>query len=88
MFLLDLLGNLPRLRVSSQQMELILWIMRESGAVNVPTYSQLRTMTKNLHSQVHGVATTRVRSSLGNIFYVNDIRELIARVGTHFSVRR
>ncbi|KAF5374921.1 hypothetical protein D9758_000015 [Tetrapyrgos nigripes] len=68
---LDLLNNLPRLRLSSSQMKMVLWIMRECGAKDVPCYSQLRETQKHIR-QLCGVSVTPHTSDLGNIFYTTD----------------
>ncbi|KAJ7780397.1 hypothetical protein B0H14DRAFT_3095767 [Mycena olivaceomarginata] len=58
--LLDILDNLPRLRMSSNQFKMILWIMKECNVSNV-------------------LEPKAYTSSVGNRFFVNDIRETIAR---------
>ncbi|KAF5360251.1 hypothetical protein D9758_009151 [Tetrapyrgos nigripes] len=68
---LDLLDNLPCLRLSSSQMKMILWIMRECGAKDVPCYSQLQETQKRIR-QLCGVSVTPHTSDLGNIFYTTD----------------
>jgi len=80
MFMLDLLWNLPRLRLSRAHMELILWVMKETGARDVPSIDQLHTMEENLKNKRGGISTRRFKSSIGNVFYVNDIAELVGRV--------
>ncbi|KAF8512714.1 hypothetical protein JB92DRAFT_3143693 [Gautieria morchelliformis] len=37
MCLIDLLDNLPRLRLSRRHMEMFLWVMKECGAIDVPS---------------------------------------------------
>ncbi|KAL6301292.1 hypothetical protein BKA93DRAFT_819090 [Sparassis latifolia] len=76
MFLLDVLDNLPRLRLSSSQLKMILWIMREVGAKNVPSFKGFRQMQNQLRT-LCGVTTSPQKSSLGNHFYVNDPRDII-----------
>ena len=83
MFLLDTLDNLPRLRVSSSFMRIILWILKEAGCKDVPSYDRLRAVQKELRSQ-HGIATVPCRSPQGNIFFMNDLGAIIAQV--HFTV--
>ncbi|KZV84010.1 hypothetical protein EXIGLDRAFT_807538 [Exidia glandulosa HHB12029] len=78
LFLLDLIDNLPRLRLSSAQLRMILWVMREIGGENVPTLYALRKLQKKL-SQSAGVKTRHFRSSIGNLYSSNDIGELVAR---------
>ncbi|KZP11281.1 hypothetical protein FIBSPDRAFT_899076 [Athelia psychrophila] len=78
MMLLDIIDNLPRLRMSSSQFKMILWTLRESGVKNTPSYSSFRKMQQQLQMLCGSEPKAHV-SSLGNIFYVNDIRESIAR---------
>jgi hypothetical protein len=76
---LDLLDNLPRLRLSSSQLKMILWIMKECGAKDVPSFNAFRAMQTHIRKTT-GVKSEAHKSDLGNLFYVNDIRDLIAKV--------
>ncbi|KAF7343758.1 hypothetical protein MSAN_01956500 [Mycena sanguinolenta] len=78
MFLLDTLDNLPRQRISNSLMKVFLWILRESGARDVPSLDALRTVQRNLHEQ-GGVPTIPWTSTQGNVFHLNDIRKIIAK---------
>ncbi|KAJ7442085.1 hypothetical protein B0H11DRAFT_1749386 [Mycena galericulata] len=75
---LDILDNLPRLRLSSSQFKMILWIMKECGAKDVPSFNAFRSMQKHTRGMT-GVRTEAHNSDLRNLFYVNDIRDLIAK---------
>ncbi|KAJ7133713.1 hypothetical protein C8R43DRAFT_895024 [Mycena crocata] len=75
---LDILDNLPRLRLSSSQLKMILWIMKECGAKDVPSFNGFRAMQKHIRKTT-GVRSEAHKSDLGNLFYVNDIRDLIAK---------
>jgi hypothetical protein len=76
---LDILDNLPRLRLSSSQLKMILWIMDACGARDVPSFNKFRAMQKHIRKTT-GVRSEAHKSGLGNLFYVNDIRDLIAKV--------
>ncbi|KAJ7827162.1 hypothetical protein B0H14DRAFT_3721679 [Mycena olivaceomarginata] len=76
--LLDILDNLPRLRMSSNQFKMILWIMKECNVSNVPSYNSFRKMQNGLRT-LCGSELKAYTSSVGNRFFVNDIRETIAR---------
>ncbi|KAG6819226.1 hypothetical protein H0H93_014021 [Arthromyces matolae] len=77
MFMLDLLDNLPRLRLSDEHMKAFLWVMRECGTPNVPSFSALRKLQKNLTQEVC-IETKHHTSSLGNHFFVNHPAKLLA----------
>jgi hypothetical protein len=81
MFLLDAMDNLPRLRVSDSMMKVFLWVLRESGAHDVPSFNALRKLQKKLESQ-SGVPSKLHQSPQGNIFFVNDPRALISHVSS------
>ncbi|KAJ7712547.1 hypothetical protein B0H14DRAFT_2313012, partial [Mycena olivaceomarginata] len=68
--------NLPRLRLSVSQLKMILWIMDACGAKDVPSFNAFRAMQKH---KMTGVRSEPHKSDVGNLFYVNDIRDLIAK---------
>lgn len=66
--MLDLLDNLPRLRLSDDHLKTIMWIMRECGTPNVLSFSALRKKQAKLTRKVN-VATKPHTSALGNFFF-------------------
>lgn len=78
MMMLDILNNLPRLRISGNLFRMILWLLHEAGVPNVPSYDAFHKLQTTLRKTC-GSEPTQCTSSLGNIFYVNDIQESIAR---------
>jgi hypothetical protein len=83
MILLDILDNLPRLQMSSSQFKMILWLLKECRINNVPSFDAFRQLQHRLHNEC-GSEPTMHTSSVGNIFYVNDVRQSIAKVcGLH-----
>ncbi|KAF8162732.1 hypothetical protein B0H34DRAFT_763800 [Crassisporium funariophilum] len=76
-FLLGTIDNLPRLRISSALMKAILWLLEELGVRNVPLFTALKKIQKDVRETV-GVPTIHCKSSKGNAFSFNDPRALIA----------
>ena len=79
MYLLDMLDNLPRLRMSDKHLEAILFVMKESGSWDVPSLDTLRRLQHNLSDKI-GVKPNRHVSADGNIYYINDIAAQVAEV--------
>lgn len=79
MMLLDILDNLPRLRMSSSQFKVILWLLKECHVKDVPSFDSFRKLQRRL-AKTCGSEPTKHTSSLGNIFYVNDVRQSVAKV--------
>ncbi|KAJ6601678.1 hypothetical protein B0H10DRAFT_1958311 [Mycena sp. CBHHK59/15] len=72
-------GNKTRqLTKEFRQLKMILWIMDACGARDVPSFNKFRAMQKHIRKMT-GVRSEAHKSSLGNLFYVNDIRDLIAK---------
>lgn len=82
MFLLDTLDSMPRLRVSDSLMKVFLWVLKEGGAQDVPSFKQLRDVQTKLR-EMSGTPSTLYKSAHGNLFYMNDIRKIIANVSRH-----
>ncbi|KAJ7197514.1 hypothetical protein B0H12DRAFT_1037871 [Mycena haematopus] len=76
--LLDVMDNLPRCRFSSAQMSLIIHFAKQLGVPDVPSLKAFRKMQQTFQS-VCGIKPTKITSQFGNIFYMNDIRETLAR---------
>ncbi|KAG9079195.1 hypothetical protein FRC06_007889, partial [Ceratobasidium sp. 370] len=78
MFLLDLIDNIPRLRLSTEHLRLIMWVMKEAGCDDLPSLSQLRQTQQQLRN-VCAIKSHQYRSSQGNFFDMLDIPQLVGR---------
>lgn len=78
MFLLDMLDSMPHLQVSDGLMKIFLWVLKESGAPDVPSLSQLQNVQATLRD-LFGVPSDLHKSAHSNVFYMNDIRSIIAK---------
>lgn len=78
MCFLDILDNLPQLCLSSSQLKIMLWIMRECGARDVPSFKAFRAMQSHIR-KLSGVSVAASTSHLGNLFYTTDIRDLVSK---------
>ncbi|KAF7312000.1 hypothetical protein MIND_00211900 [Mycena indigotica] len=87
MFLLDILDNLPQLRVLKSLMRVILWIMRETGAQDVPSLEGLNRVQKEIRAK-SGIPTLPCLSPLGNVFFMNDPCALIAHDWANPEIRK
>ncbi len=67
MFLLDLLDNMPRLRLSDDHMKFIMWILRELGVPQVPSLKALRKVQDSLDKNIN-VSTGQQISMAGIVF--------------------
>ncbi|KAJ4464605.1 hypothetical protein C8R41DRAFT_872068 [Lentinula lateritia] len=75
---LDILDNLPRLRLSSSQLKIFLWIMRVCGAKDVPSFKALRQAQKQIRDNC-SVRVTPSKSDFGNLFYTTNICDIVAQ---------
>ncbi|KAF8874151.1 hypothetical protein CPB84DRAFT_1690343 [Gymnopilus junonius] len=78
MMLLDIVDNLPRLRMSANLFRMVLWILKEVGVPNVPSYDAFHKLQTDLRKTC-GTNPTKHESMLGNIFYLNSLEDSIAR---------
>ncbi|KAJ7346278.1 hypothetical protein DFH08DRAFT_914975 [Mycena albidolilacea] len=87
MFLLDTWDNLRRLRISSSLMRVFLWILKEAGCKNVPSFDGLRRVQNNIRSDI-GIPSIPCVSPLGNIFFMNDPRAIITQDWSNPTTRK
>jgi len=60
-------------------MGVFLWMLREVGVKDVPSFTSLREIQSRLRTE-SGIPTRRYESTQGNVFFMNDVQEMIARV--------
>ncbi|KAJ3978496.1 hypothetical protein F5890DRAFT_1397533, partial [Lentinula detonsa] len=77
-FLLDVLDNLPRLRLSSNHLKMILWIMWNSDPKDVPSYKALRDEQAKLRN-LCGIPSIQYKSEQGDIYYLNDVVNMMKK---------
>ncbi|KAF8166903.1 hypothetical protein K438DRAFT_1616397 [Mycena galopus ATCC 62051] len=87
MFLLDILDNLPRLRISSSLMRVFLWILKEAGCKSVASFDHLRRVHKELLGQC-AIPSIPCKSTQGNVFFMNDPRAIIVQDWANPTTRR
>lgn len=63
--MLDLLDNLPLLRLSDDHLKAFIWVLKECGAQNVPSFFALQKKQKELSENVN-IKTMSHTSPLGN----------------------
>lgn len=79
MFFVAFLDSQPRLRLSDDLLKSILWVMKECGTPNVPSFSALRKLQAKLKAVI-GPASQRHVSTLGNKFYMNSAAQIFRLV--------
>ncbi|TFY66993.1 hypothetical protein EVJ58_g1912 [Rhodofomes roseus] len=76
MFMLNLLDNLPRLRMSDDHLKVFLWVMKECGTPDVPSFKQLRALQEKVKAEMN-IKTSPHVSAPGNQFYATKPSETI-----------
>lgn len=76
---MDFIRHIPRFPFSDRQTHLIVTLLRKLGFQNVPSASTLKDLDSALQ-KAFGIQTIRYEGALGHIYYVNDIRAIIAQV--------
>ncbi|KAJ7697137.1 hypothetical protein B0H17DRAFT_1130453 [Mycena rosella] len=87
MFLLDTLDNLPRLRISSSLMRVILWVLKEGNCKDVPSFDHLRRVQKTIRVQCE-ISSIPCKSVQGNVFFMNDPKAIIAQDWSNPATRK
>ncbi|KAJ7866209.1 hypothetical protein B0H14DRAFT_2573484 [Mycena olivaceomarginata] len=75
--LLNVMDNLPRCRFTGDQLSLVLHFAKKLGVADVPSLKGFRKIQQHLQLNC-GNKPVKSTSHLGNIFYMNDIRETLA----------
>jgi hypothetical protein len=79
MFLLDLMDNLPRHRISDSMMKMFIWVLKEAGACEVPSFDQFRKVQSCINRE-GAMKTLEFKSAKGNVFHMLDPRPILANV--------
>ncbi|KAL0060162.1 hypothetical protein AAF712_013056 [Marasmius tenuissimus] len=79
MCILDLLDNIPRVCISTSLMKSFIWALHELGVPNTPSFYSLRKTQERLRKS-HGISNIECKSVQGKVFYINDIRDVIANL--------
>ncbi|KAL0064675.1 hypothetical protein AAF712_008373 [Marasmius tenuissimus] len=76
--LLDVFDTLPRLRFSEAQMKMVLWLLKNTGARDVPSFDGFRKVQQHLRDLCSAKVNEHT-SDLGNIFSSISLHDLAAR---------
>lgn len=60
-------------------MKVFLWMLREAGVRDTPSFASLRKIQSHMRDKC-GIPTHRYESAQGNIYFMNDIQKIIAKV--------
>ena len=80
---LDIVRHLPRSTLSDRQLDFILWGMRTLHIPQIPSDSVIKGAAICLQ-QACGIRSIRYEGSLGHVYYVNDLLQIIAQVSAYF----
>ena len=58
---------------------MILWLLKQCGVKDIPSFGAFQKLQNKLRAS-GGTRPTVHTSSVGNIFYTNDVRDSVARV--------
>lgn len=75
------MDSLGRMRFSTRQIRLILWLLRKLNVPNVPSYYSFRRVQGMIRDKVNHFRPQSLISQLGNHFTITDPRNAIALVG-------
>jgi hypothetical protein len=60
-------------------MKVLLFMLRETGVQDAPSFASLRKIQSNLRAKC-GIPTYQYKSARGNIYFMNDVQKIIAKV--------
>jgi hypothetical protein len=84
-FLLDAVDNLPHLRISDSLMKVFLWVLHEAGVPDVPSFASLCEIQSHLRTEF-GIPTHQYKSAQGNIYFMNNLKEIVAKTCDLFRI--
>ena len=74
-----MMQNNPNTRCSTDQLKFIMWMLKRLGVQAVPSLSTYHKFVDEMRSLAM-IETTKKVSPLGNVFYQNPVKHLIAMV--------
>ena len=80
MLLLDILDNMPHLRLSDDHMKSVLWMLKELNVPDTPSFYRLRETQKKLAEEMDIQPREHI-STLGTKFHAVAPEDLLALVG-------
>ncbi|KAJ7226230.1 hypothetical protein C8J57DRAFT_1197699 [Mycena rebaudengoi] len=89
MFMLDMLDNFPRMRLSDDHMKTVMWVMKELGTPDIPSFYALRKLQEKLRNDVglkpqHHVSPHQFYMNHPNDLICLDFANLLVRNLIHF----
>ncbi|KAJ7619414.1 hypothetical protein FB45DRAFT_1033278 [Roridomyces roridus] len=68
-------------------MRVFLWILKEAGCKNVPSFDYFKRLQTQIRAE-SGIPSIPCKSTLGNVFFINDPRAIIAQDWSNPDVRK
>lgn len=80
---IDVLMHLPQSVFSTNQLDILIWLLKVNGIPDVPSIRGIKKLNDLLQT-MHGVETLSYEGALGHKYYVNSLSGIIAQVNSFF----